>query len=71
MREYYFGKFLQTEKHVIFQVRCWEVQQSGQTLPKAQQTHTGPVMDVAWSDVSPPISSYVIRHVYLLLTPYC
>ncbi|ELU18740.1 hypothetical protein CAPTEDRAFT_20827 [Capitella teleta] len=31
-------------------VRCWEVQQSGQTIPKAQQTHTGPVLDVAWSD---------------------
>ncbi|KAK2194151.1 hypothetical protein NP493_2g14009 [Ridgeia piscesae] len=31
-------------------VRCWEVQQDGQTIPKAQQTHTGPVMDVAWSD---------------------
>lgn len=31
-------------------VRCWEVQQNGQTIPKAQQTHTGPVLDVAWSD---------------------
>ena len=36
---------------VNLQVRCWEVQQNGQTIPKAQQTHTGPVMDVAWSDV--------------------
>ena len=34
------------------QVRCWEVQQSGQTVPKAQQTHTGPVLDVCWNDVS-------------------
>ena len=35
------------------QVRCWEVQQqSGQTVPKAQQTHTGPVLSVDWSDVS-------------------
>jgi len=34
------------------QVRCWEVQQSGTVIPKAQQTHTGPVLDVAWSDVS-------------------
>lgn len=36
------------------QVRCWEVQVSGtvfQSIPKAQQTHTGPVLDVAWSDV--------------------
>ncbi|XP_050402940.1 mRNA export factor [Patella vulgata] len=31
-------------------VRCWEVQQNGQTVPKAQQTHTGPVLDVDWSD---------------------
>ncbi|XP_072045285.1 LOW QUALITY PROTEIN: mRNA export factor-like [Amphiura filiformis] len=31
-------------------VRCWEVQPSGQTVPKAQQTHTGPVLDVAWHD---------------------
>ncbi|KAM7237412.1 hypothetical protein CapIbe_011656 [Capra ibex] len=31
-------------------VRCWEVQDSGQTIPKAQQMHTGPVLDVCWSD---------------------
>lgn len=31
-------------------IRCWEVQQNGQTIPKAQQTHTGPVLDVCWSD---------------------
>lgn len=35
----------------LLQVRCWEVNQQGQTIPKAQQTHTGPVLDVAWSDV--------------------
>lgn len=34
------------------QVRCWEVQQTGQTIPKAQQTHQGSVLDVCWSDVS-------------------
>jgi len=34
------------------QVRCWEVQPSGTVIPKAQQTHTGPVLDVSWSDVS-------------------
>lgn len=32
------------------QVRCWEVQNTGQTVPKAQQTHQGSVLDVAWSD---------------------
>lgn len=34
------------------QVRCWEVQDNGQTVPKAQQMHTGPVLDACWSDVS-------------------
>jgi mRNA export factor len=36
------------------QIRCWEItgnQNSWQTIPKAQQTHTGPVLDVAWSEV--------------------
>ncbi|KAJ8305844.1 hypothetical protein KUTeg_016389 [Tegillarca granosa] len=32
------------------EVRCWEVHQSGQTMPKAQQTHAGPVLDCCWSD---------------------
>lgn len=31
-------------------VRCWEVQQSGTVIPKAMQTHAGPVLDVSWSD---------------------
>ncbi|KAJ7417118.1 mRNA export factor [Willisornis vidua] len=31
-------------------VRCWEVQDNGQTIPKAQQMHTGPVLDACWSD---------------------
>uniref|UniRef100_A0A3Q1IXU7 Rae1 protein homolog n=1 Tax=Anabas testudineus TaxID=64144 RepID=A0A3Q1IXU7_ANATE len=31
-------------------VRCWEVQDNGQTVPKAQQMHTGPVLDACWSD---------------------
>jgi len=35
----------------LTQVRCWEVQDNGQTVPKAQQMHTGPVLDVCWSDV--------------------
>ena len=37
---------------LVAQVRCWEVQQTGQTVPKAEQSHTQPVLDVAWSDVS-------------------
>lgn len=37
---------------ILPQVRCWEVQDNGQTVPKAQQMHTGPVLDACWSDVS-------------------
>ena len=32
-------------------VRCWEIQSSGNSIPKHQQTMTAPVMDVAWSNV--------------------
>ncbi|VVC90244.1 unnamed protein product [Leptidea sinapis] len=32
------------------QVRIWEVEQSGKTVPKAAQTLGGPVLDVAWLD---------------------
>lgn len=39
------------------QVRCWEVQDNGQTVPKAQQMHTGPVLGACWSDVGPRPSS--------------
>lgn len=31
-------------------VRCWEVEQSGKTVPKYMQTCGGPVLDVCWSD---------------------
>lgn len=31
-------------------VRCWEVEQSGKTVPKSMQTCGGPVLDVCWSD---------------------
>ncbi|XP_030625275.1 mRNA export factor-like [Chanos chanos] len=31
-------------------VRCWEVRDTGKTIPKAQQMHNGPVLDVCWSD---------------------
>jgi hypothetical protein len=36
----------------FFQVRCWEVEQTGKTIPKSMQTMQGPVLDVCWSDVS-------------------
>ncbi|XP_017772005.1 PREDICTED: mRNA export factor [Nicrophorus vespilloides] len=31
-------------------VRCWEVEQTGRTIPKSMQTCGGPVLDVCWSD---------------------
>ncbi|KAL6052469.1 Rae1 protein [Balamuthia mandrillaris] len=31
------------------QVRCWEVQQSGQVVPKASINHDGPVLCATWS----------------------
>lgn len=31
-------------------VRCWEVEQSGKTIPKSMQSMQGPVLDVCWSD---------------------
>lgn len=37
------------------QIRCWEVigtTNAWQTIPKAQQAHAGPVLDVRFSDVS-------------------
>lgn len=33
-------------------VRCWEVEQSGKTVPKSMQSMGGPILDVAWHDVS-------------------
>lgn len=35
-----------------YNVRCWEVEQTGKTIPKSMQTMGGPVLDVCWSDVS-------------------
>lgn len=31
-------------------IRCWEVQQSGQTTGMAEESHQKPVLDVCWSD---------------------
>jgi mRNA export factor len=33
-------------------VRCWEIDQTGKSIPKSQQSMQGPVLDVCWSDVS-------------------
>jgi len=34
-------------------VRCWEIQSTGNSIPRLQQSMTAPVLDVAWSDVIP------------------
>ncbi|KAI4466534.1 mrna export factor and bub3 [Holotrichia oblita] len=39
-------------------VRCWEVEQSGKTVPKSMQTCGGPVLDVCWSDDGTKVSVY-------------
>lgn len=36
-------------------IRCWEINtQTGESISTAVQSITGPVLDVAWSDVSIP-----------------
>lgn len=32
-------------------VRCWEVEQTGKTVPKQMKTMGGPVLDVCWTEV--------------------
>ena len=34
------------------QVRCWEVQENGQSEAKAEQSHAAPVLDCCWHVVS-------------------
>lgn len=31
-------------------MRCWEIEQSGKTVPKSMQSMQGPVLDVCWHD---------------------
>jgi len=31
-------------------VRCWQIENNGQTTPKAQQSAQGPILDVCWGD---------------------
>lgn len=31
-------------------VRCWEIDNTGKSIPKAQQTMQGPILDVCWHD---------------------
>merc|ERR1712013_459297 len=32
-------------------VRCWEIDNTGKSIPKAQQTMGGPILDVCWDDM--------------------
>lgn len=32
-------------------VRCWEVQDNGSTIARAEQQHSGPVLDCCWTAV--------------------
>jgi len=34
-------------------VKCWEIQSSGNSIPRLQQSMTASVLDVAWSAVIP------------------
>ena len=31
-------------------IRCWEIQQTGQAVAKAMQSHTKPILDSCWHD---------------------
>ena len=33
-------------------IRCWEVQDNGNTIARAEQQHSGPVLDCCWVAVS-------------------
>lgn len=37
-------------------VRCWEIEQSGKSVPKSIQACGGPVLDVAWGDDGTKVS---------------
>lgn len=39
-------------------VRCWEVEQTGKTVPKQMKTMGGPVLDCCWSDVSASVTTF-------------
>lgn len=38
-------------------VRCWEIEQNGTSIPKSMQSCGGPVLDVAWSDDGTKVKS--------------
>lgn len=46
-------------------VRCWEVEQSGKTVPKSMQSMAAPVLDVCWSDVSKSAFSSLLLYYFI------
>lgn len=45
-------------------LRCWEVEQTGKTVPKSMQMMGGAVLDLAWSDVPNLLSFSQIYFAY-------
>lgn len=41
-------------------VRCWEIEQNGTSIPKSMQSCGGPVLDVAWSDDGTKVCMYYV-----------
>ena len=46
-------------------VSCWEIQSTGNSIPKMKQSMTAPVLDVAWSNVM--LSSLRLLYHYNLI----
>lgn len=47
-------------------VRCWEIEQSGKSVPKSMQSCGGPVLDVCWSDDGSKVRSNFPQYMLLL-----
>lgn len=50
-------------------VRCWEIEQSGTSIPKSMQSCGAPVLDVAWSDDGTKVGCCysLLNHITLIL----
>lgn len=53
-------------------VRCWEIEQSGTSIPKSMQSCGAPVLDVAWSDDGTKVSFwYIFCNYYYIVRLFC
>lgn len=53
-------------------VRCWEIEQNGTSIPRSMQPCGGPVLDVAWSDDGTKVSSlfdYILSVIMRVFVP--